>query len=147
MTRQNISIEEAKTTFKQLQWYIQNLIRQVGDELEHIDYDPNNIDETFMVDEFERIITDLEVAENKIDYIQRPIIDKGLITKNELGRYELPSGNYLTSGSICEILAYDDYFDCQMWLKTRIEHNGEDYYATALGSDKLINGMMVRIRK
>lgn len=69
---------------------------------------------------------------------------EGKLKKNECGRWvifcELGVEAYessLTSGSVCEINVAGH------WIRTRIEHNGKEYYATVPGV-KLYTGMPAR---
>lgn len=64
----------------------------------------------------------------------------GKLFKNEDHRWVIKFDyNYvLTSGDICEVQVAGH------WIKTRIEHNGTEYYATVPGV-KLYAGMLARI--
>ena len=97
-----------------------------------------------MYNELYFIVDNLEKAREKISYLSKPIVAQGFLMHNDLKRYELPNGKYLTSGSVCELLVTE--MDGQRWIYTSIEHNGDDYYSTALGKDVSINGMMARVR-
>ena len=69
----------------------------------------------------------------------------GPLYKNKMGRYEIDKDNYFTCGDAIEILIYNDLSEKNEWVKTRIEHNGADYYA--VGYDKLsLNGVIARKR-
>jgi hypothetical protein len=51
--------------------------------------------------------------------------------KTSNGRYEIDENHYFTSGSGIELLNYDDFYELKIWVRTRIEHNGDDYYAVS----------------
>jgi hypothetical protein len=61
----------------------------------------------------------------------RENMKEGYLRKNDVGRYELATGYYFTSGEPIEV------FVDGKWHKTRIEHNGRDYYAVGFEGMKL----------
>lgn len=80
----------------------------------------------------------------EIKQMNKPVLAEGYLEKNENGRYEL-NGYELTSGAPVEIWSEDDYYDVGgSWYSTRIEHNGEDYYA--VGEKGSLNGKKARIK-
>lgn len=119
----------------------------LGYEGENVQYDPDNLNDRFLIRQFTQINEELSKVNRKIKYLLKPVKEQGFLKRNSSGKYELPSGVYLTSGSICEILYDDVKNDLQYWLFTTIEHNGEDYYATALGKDTSLNGKLIRVRE
>ena len=86
----------------------------------------------------------LEIA-HQIKYYQQPIKETGRLSKNKNGRYELPSGNYFTTGDPIEVKIYDDFEEKEKWIKSRVEHN-EDYYVVGLENISMDN-MLARVRK
>ena len=62
---------------------------------------------------------------------------EGRLQKNERGRYELDENTQFTCGCWIELKI------CETWVKTRIEHEGSDYYAVGLRGMKL-DGMTAR---
>lgn len=62
---------------------------------------------------------------------------EGKLHKNERGRYELDENTQFTCGCGIELKI------CDTWVKTRIEHDGADYYAVGLRGMKL-DGMTAR---
>ena len=62
---------------------------------------------------------------------------EGKLHKNERGRYELDEETQFACGSGIELKI------CETWVKTRIEHDGTDYYAVGLRFLKL-EGMTAR---
>lgn len=141
-----ISINDFKKNIVRLNDEINRYLREFGDSGEKVSHDPDDLDEVFLFEQLYHIMEDLYEVQYKLEYILKPVIEQGYIKHNSLGRYELPSGHYFTSGSRCEILYTNKDTGEQYWVITTIEHNGEDYYARALGKDKDINGMLVRIR-
>ena len=101
--------------------------------------------------EEEYIFTMLYGAVNHIDkavaileQMERPVLAEGYLEKNRYGRYEL-NGYELTSGHLIELWIEDnEYKEGGSWFSTRIEHNGEDYYA--VGSKALLEGLKARLK-
>lgn len=145
-SNQPISLNDTKSMYNNLNGEIKQLINILGYECENIQFDRNNLDEMFYKDQYHRLAEKLEEIENRLSYLQKPVLEEGYIRQNESGRYELPSGTYLTSGNVCEILVNDIKLNEKHWQYTTIEHNGKDYYAVSLGKDININGMLIRIR-
>lgn len=141
------SLEDATNEFNKLHDRIRDLFYKLGDECQKVEVDHENLDEVFMKEQYSAIAYKLDEIRRDITYLSGEIVGQGFIKHNSDGRYELPNGQYLTSGSPCEILVNDDIDNSQYWVRTRIEHNGEDYYAVALGREQNINGMMVRVRE
>lgn len=141
----DISINEAMKQLKKLDSELKSVLRNFGEYCDNVTFDSNDSDENFMHDQFYIIVDKLDAVHKNIAYLSKPVTDQGFIKHNSLKRYELPSGHYFQSGSVCEILVSSR--GTQKWIYTSIEHNGEDYYATALGQDTSINGMMVRARR
>lgn len=140
-----MSLKETQAQFKKLNNSIEDILYRLGNSAENIKYDLDDLDESFMVNQFNRLESKLYDIKRRIDYLSKPVEEQGFLKHNKGGRYELPSGTYFTTGDVCEILVSDED-DEQYWVLTLIEHNGEDYYAKALGRDVSINGRMVRCR-
>lgn len=67
----------------------------------------------------------------------------GILQKNRADRWEItyegvPERDQLTCGTICEIQVGND------WVRTRIEHDGEGYYAVK-PKLRLLGGMKARL--
>lgn len=142
-----ITLEEATKAFQKVNDQIQDLIYKLGDECDNLRSKPEDLDHEFMRDQYRSLADKLDDIYRRIEYLSKPIVAQGYIRHNESKRYELPDGTYFTSGSSCEILFNDKEYGEQYWVKTTIEHNGDDYYSTALGRDVNINEMMVRVRE
>lgn len=142
-----VNVNDALKQLNALNVQIEKVVRSFGYESEDIEYDYNDLDQSFYCDEIRQIANTLDQINKDIAYLAKPVVDKGIIHHNSSGRYELPSGEYFASGSMCEILHYNNFYEKEGWCLTRIEHNGSDYYATALGKDVSIDGKEVRIRR
>lgn len=75
--------------------------------------------------------------------LDKPVRAEGRLEKQSNGRYQV-DGVELTSGSYVEF--FDDDEDGGCYVPSRVEHNGEDYYIVALGREKSIKGLRVRIK-
>lgn len=93
----------------------------------------------------QELIVSLDKLQWKIESLIKPIVTEGYLYKNSAGRYEIDQYHYFTSGSPVEVLTFDDFHELQIWISTRIEHNGEDYYAVALPNIPLCN-LKARVR-
>lgn len=144
---QNISLEETKKEFGKIQRALERLLYIMGDDGENIEYEKEDLDQEFLRTQFCSLTDQLDDIYRRLNYLSKEVIEQGYIRHNESKRYELPSGTYFTSGSTCEILFNNEKYGEQYWVYTSIEHNGNDYYAKALGKDVSINGMMVRVRE
>lgn len=145
MEENSMDINEAFYEFKKLSREIEHLLDKLGYECENMAYDFDNLDEKFYRSQFRLLAEKLSEVNTHINYLSRPVFAEGILTKNPRDRYEV-SGVELSSGTSCEILYSDGEYE-QSWIYTTIEHNGYDYYATKLGRDKSIDGMMARIRR
>ncbi|KAA1180891.1 DUF5348 domain-containing protein [Paenibacillus sp. B2(2019)] len=80
-----------------------------------------------------------------IRQVTSPVIEEGIVRKNSSVRYELPSGDYFTSGSTIEY--FFTYSDGESrWIYSRIEHIGEDYYIVD-NSNIQLEGLLVRVNQ
>lgn len=144
-----ISLTDTKKEFHQLKGHIRELLYRLGDEGENI-ASSLNPDERFLARQYSSLTDKLDDIQRRLEYLDKEIVTEGPIFHNSAGRYELLNGDYFTSGSTIEILVkpiYEDEEDSSYWVLTTIEHNGDDYYAVALGRETSINGMTVRLRK
>ena len=62
---------------------------------------------------------------------------QGKLYKNEFGKFEIDEWHWFSCGSRIELLL------CDVWVCTRIEHDGNDYYAVGLKGLKL-DGLIAR---
>ena len=124
---------------------IKSLLYKLGYDGENIQFNRNNPEEFFLYEEYRMLADTLSSVDYKLAYLAKPILEEGYLSLNSLGRYELPSGYDLTSGSTCEILIYDEFDEVEKWLLTSIEHDS-DYYPSKLGTKFKLDGAYVRVR-
>lgn len=62
---------------------------------------------------------------------------EGKLYKNDCGKYEIDDWEWFSCGSVIELCL------CGTWVRTRIEHDGNDYYAVGLKGLKL-DGLLAR---
>jgi len=102
---------------------------------------PKDPDEMGKWHEIQKIYSLLDEAFSLVKYYDLPVVGEGRLTKNQNGRYQC-SGMELTSGCVIELLDEDD--ETPRWVRTAIEHNGEDYYALSLRG--ALEGKLARYR-
>ena len=142
-------LEKVLSSASSLSWKIGELLKESKfeeyDDLSGLNIDSNNEEQLLLQDELRDILGQLKKAKIGIDYLNRPIAYTGYLQKNSRGRYETEEKEY-TSGNGIEVLIYDDYYEKNRWVKTRVEHNAKDYYLVGYG-DISMQGLKVRIRK
>ncbi|WP_411679589.1 DUF5348 domain-containing protein [Clostridium thailandense] len=114
------------------------------DDLSSLKIDYNDAEQLLLLDELKVILDRLESVKIKIDYLNLPIIYTGFLQKNSNGRYAIGTKEF-SSGAGIEVLVYDDFCDKKYWIKTRIEHNGKDYYLVGYKNIQM-QGLEVRVR-
>lgn len=104
-------------------------------------------DERFVYDIIRSLEDSLGQIVYQLEYLKKQVVAEGILQKNRYGRYEL--GNYdFTSGSPIEVLIYDEHYEVDRWVKTRVEHNGEDYYLYDRSISKVpMQGLKARVRR
>lgn len=147
LNHQKISPSEAKKEATKLESAIQHFLSVVGHDIDNVTGGEGNPNEEFIRNEVYSIADRLGDILLDIRYLNRKVTAEGNLYVNKAGRYEIDDSTYLTSGSVCEILIYDDFYEVHTWLKTTIEHGENGYYATTLGRDVSIDGMRARIRR
>jgi hypothetical protein len=114
------------------------------DDLSELEIDYKDPEQLFIVDELRYILEKLDMAKDAIDYLNCPVKYSGTLIKNSRGRYEIKQKEY-TCGSSIEALVTDNYHDEPYWTRTRVEHDGLDYYL--VGNKNIqMKGLKVRVR-
>ena len=115
------------------------------DDLSGLQIDYDNAEQLFLLDELRGILEKLDTANDRIAYLNKPIIYEGTLHKNSSGKYETENGDYYTSGNTIEAFIYDDYREKERWAKTSVESDGIEYYLVHY-KDISMQGLKVRIR-
>lgn len=123
----------------------QTFYRENGD-LSDLSINRDNAEETLLYEELCQVMDSLSEAQNRIDYLSRPIKETSRLHMNESGIYETARGHSYTSGSNIEALIFDKYYNASRWALTRVEHDGEDYYLVGY-RDEAMHGITVRVRE
>ncbi len=117
-----------------------------GEGFSELNLNLENPNDIFLENELSRIFYELEKAQNKIEYLDRPIKYESKLFLNDDDRYETEKGDYFTCGSIIEYLSNDDrYSDYPFWRKSRVESDGGEYYIVDEPKVSL-SGLLVRVR-
>ncbi|MGO1059169.1 DUF5348 domain-containing protein [Planococcus sp. FY231025] len=144
-----ISLEDTQKEFGKLKKQLHDLLYRLGDDGENI-APSRDSDKRFLIQQYRGLTEKLDGIHRKLEYLSKDVISEGPIFHNSAGRYEMLNGEYFTSGSTIELLVKDedeDEDERAYWILTTIEHNGDDYYAVALGRETSINGMTARLRR
>ncbi|WP_342404236.1 DUF5348 domain-containing protein [Brevibacillus sp. FSL K6-2834] len=119
-------------------------VQQVNRYLENIEPSVLSADERLEYHLLYRATEHLEAALYDLSYLNKKVSAQGRLYKNSSGRYAINEDHYFTCGETIEILMNEEE-DGGYWVRTRIEHNGEDYYAVDRPKISL-QGTMARVR-
>ncbi|WP_047152748.1 hypothetical protein [Aneurinibacillus tyrosinisolvens] len=139
---------DVKKAVFDVEWHLEkavNALKNVGD----YSFSESDPSEKGLARTFYEVGDRLSWAFSRIQYLKKDIECEGLLRKNSQGRYELPNGDYFTSGNTIEFLDERpetiDYYGGSMWLLSRVEHAGD--YITTLGTDVSVDGIYARSRR
>lgn len=135
---------------QKLKWNIESLLRfskfeSYGD-LSGVDIDFEDSEQLFLTEELRDILEKLSDVHWKLKYLSCPVKETSHLHKNCDGRYETSKGHYYTSGQGIEALITDGYPEVSYWVRTRVEHDGKDYYLVG-HSGVSMEGLTVRVRE
>ena len=102
------------------------------DDLSGLDIDFADSEQLLLLDELRRITDQLADVQEYISYLTRPITEVSRLRKGTAGKYRTAKGYFYDCRSSIEALVTDEYHEVPYWTRTVVEHNGEDYYASAL---------------
>lgn len=122
--------------------WVTNMINEAENEGVYNEGDPQ---EMYLRGMFYQIGNKLDDVRRIIRQVSAPVIEEGILHKNSCGRYEMPSGDYFTSGSNIEYFFTNSEGE-NRWIHSTIEHNGEDYCVVDNSSIQL-EGLMVRVKE
>lgn len=115
-------------------------------DLSSFDIDHLDAQQLFLKEELQIIMDRLAEAQERILYLASPVKEISSLYKNGSGRYETEQGHYYCSGSPIEALVTDSDTGVSRWVRTSVEHNGEDYFLVG-NNDVQMDGLTVRVRK
>ena len=116
---------------------------------EYIAIDEDDPDDIYLRDTALRLIRPFAKLHEELSYLHLPCIGEHALSLFPGGRYGYHDSIYgsriLSCGSCVEALVPDEH-GCPHWVRSRIEHNGMDYYL--YGFDTIpLDGLIVRERE
>ncbi|WFR55384.1 DUF5348 domain-containing protein [Anaerocolumna sp. AGMB13025] len=114
------------------------------DDMSGLQINYDDPEQLFLLDELKGIMESLDRARDRIYYLNKPVKNTEYLHKNSRGRYET-SFQEFTCGSGIEVYLYDDFWERYRWVRTYVEHDGNDYYLVGHNNVSLEN-LKVRIR-
>ena len=114
-------------------------------DLSELDIDTRDGEQIFLRDQLYHIMDKLADVQSCIEYLNLPIGTITRLHRNDYGQYETTEGDCLHCGYPLEALISDEYHAVPYWARTRIEHNGTDYYLVK-HKDTPLDGLTVRMR-
>lgn len=136
---------------------LRELMKECGydrnyEELENVEYDPQDPDAAQTCTELTRFFRLIDQAAEILEYLKMPVKYVGQLWKNKNDRYEL-QGKELTCGSPVEILIENESADPDQehhyteWFCTRIEYNQQEQRYYAVGRPGMcLEGVIARKR-
>lgn len=115
------------------------------DDLSKLDIDYKDAEQLLLQEQLWKVLQELEEVSGRLDYLALPIKEVSRLHKNSDGRYETKGGHYYTSGCRVEALVSDSFRTVPYWVRTSIEHDGNDYYLVGYREVEL-EGLKVRLR-
>ncbi|SGO61961.1 Uncharacterised protein [Mycobacterium tuberculosis] len=138
-------MDQVRATLKRLEHKLEEAVQETRRMEEETSQDALSPEQRLEYEQLLGIGTRLEEALTRWKYLQKPVVAEGFLRKNERGRYEIDDRFEFTSGQSIEVLVSDPNFDETTWVKTRVEHNGQDYYL--VGYEEIpMDGLMARER-
>lgn len=115
------------------------------DDLSELDIDYKDAEQLLLQEQLWKVMQELEDVSDRLDYLALPIKEVSRLHKNSDGRYETKGGHYYTSGCRVEALVSDSFRTVPYWVRTSIEHDGNDYFLVGYREVDL-EGLKVRLR-
>ncbi len=116
------------------------------DDLSALDINYRDGEQLFLLEELQAVMKSLDEAGGRLRYLALPVREVSRLHRNESGRFETDGGHYYTCGSPIEALVQDGYHEVPYWVRSRLEHDGSEYYLVG-HSDVDLDGLTVRVRK
>lgn len=146
-----MKLEEAFKVFEKVQLAMGGLKESSWgseDFVQEFDYDLEDVEERYKNDVAINIMNQLGKIDNLLEWIQKDVKEEGKLVKRSDGRYEIEgTDEYFSSGKPLEVfLNSNEFNERDEWVKSRVEHANGDYYIVALGKEKSLEGVKVRVR-
>lgn len=110
---------------------------------------PDATEDAFLRDKAEELLESLDWLHQELCYLQKPVIGEYRLERFPNGRYgyfdEQGTMRTFCCGKTIEI-KIPDCFGKQRWVKTRIEHDGDDYFLWCSRGVALA-GLIIRERR
>lgn len=132
----------------------QALIREAGFSFDtglakNVLFAPDDPDTRFLKESIELLLEPLEEMHSLLSYLETPASLEHVLERFRNGRYGYQDGNgsrrEFSCGQTLEAKITDS-FGCLRWVKTRMEHDGSDYFLMGHRSVPL-TGLTVRERR
>lgn len=104
----------------------------------------NDPDEAFECRHMESILGQFVDACEALEYMNQEITAEGYLYKGAGKKYYLKDKQF-SCGYRLEVYIWNDDWDWYEWRKTRVEHDGKDYYLVGM-KDISMEGLKARVR-
>lgn len=141
----NMALDEAVRLNRDIRRFLKLTRYDEYDDLSGLDFDRSDGQQIFLRDELRLIADRLADVRDFIDNLTRPIVEESRLRKDAAGRYCTGKGHYYCCSSRIEAFVSDEYHDAPYWIRTTVEHNGEDYYLVGCRGVSM-RGLRVRVR-
>lgn len=148
-----MTLEDVFSRLRGIDQAAQALIREAGFSsdtgfVKGVSLPSNGPDTRFLKESIELLLDPLEEMHSLLSYLDTPTSPEHVLEKFPNGRYGYRDGKgscrEFTCGQSLEARVKDSS-GCQRWVRTRMEHDGSDYFIMGYGSVPL-NGLTVRER-
>ncbi len=136
--------QKMQSTIQTIRQLLKDVDYVYGGCLESVQIDQNNPDEVQLMTEYMRILNQLDMIVDALDYLKWPIVREGTLHMNQNDRYEF-DGIELSCGSPVEILVQDSEDDSPEWVASRIEFDNGYYFVARRHMP--LEGKRARIRE
>ena len=149
-----MTIQDVFSRLHEIDRAAQALIREAGfsfdtGTVQNVPFAPDGPDTRFLKESIELLMDPLEEMHCLPSYLETPASPEHVLEKFQNGRYgyrnENGSRREFSCGQTLEARIMDSC-GCLRWVKTRVEHDGDDYFLTGHGSIPLA-GLTVRERR
>lgn len=139
------TMEKAHALELEIKNFLQAVQYEEYSDLSGVDYDPEDADQCFAIDEMRLCAEHLDDVRYALQYLRRPVIETSRLHRDAGGRYQTDSGFVYTAGTAIEALITDEYHDRPYWSASRVEYADGRYYIVGYNNVTL-DGLLVRRR-